>query len=312
MAFSGLIAMLDDIATIADDVATLSLAATKKTSGIVTDDMAVTAEQAIGIAREREIPVVLKVARGSLLNKALILAPGALVLSAVAPWSITPLLMAGGAYLAFEGVEKIIHKFQPHGHHRGDDKDHDGVLDEAQLDPVEFENQRVSGAIRTDLILSGEIIAITLGEITQSPFVTRVGVLYGVSLIMTVGVYGTVAGLVKIDDLGEWMVRSGGGSAAMGKLIVKSAPWILHGISWIGTMAMLMVGGHIWIEGVHPLEEFVHHWLHELPAGLSTVVGMLVDMAVGAVVGLVVVGLMATGIPGRLWALVPKPGRRKS
>jgi predicted DNA repair protein MutK len=307
MAFSGLIAMLDDIASIADDVATLSIAATKKTSGIVTDDMAVTAEQAIGISREREIPVVLKVARGSLLNKALILAPGALILSAVAPWSITPLLMAGGAYLAFEGVEKVLHKFLHH------DKDHDGIDDEDEgLAPAEFEQKRVSGAIRTDLILSGEIIAITLGEITKAPFVTQVGVLYGVSVIMTVGVYGTVAGLVKIDDLGEMIVRRGGNGEVVGKLILQAAPWILHAISWIGTLAMLMVGGHIWLEGIHALEEPVHHWLQELPPGLSTVVGMLIDMGLGAVIGLVVVGVMATGIPGRLWALLPMPGRRKS
>lgn len=169
VAFSGLIALLDDIATVADDVATLAVAATKKTTGIVTDDMAVTAEQAVGLARERELPVVAKVAWGSLKNKALLLAPGALLLNAIAPWSITPLLMAGGTYLAFEGVEKLLHKFL---HHEGGDEDGDGQPDPV-LSPEEFEQVRVSGAIRTDVILSAEIIAITLGEVTAAPSSTR-------------------------------------------------------------------------------------------------------------------------------------------
>ncbi|MEQ1566182.1 MAG: DUF808 domain-containing protein [Myxococcota bacterium] len=297
MAFSGLLALIDDIATIADDVATLAVMATKKTSGVVTDDMAVTAEQAIGLAREREIPVVLKVAAGSFRNKALFLAPGALLLNAVAPWIITPLLMAGGTFLAFEGVEKILHKFVAH------DDDHDGLDNELEaMTPEEFEQVRVSGAIRTDLILSGEIIAITLGEITSATLAVQVGVLYGVSVIMTVGVYGMVALLVKIDDFGDALVSRG---VSSGKLIVSSAPYILRGIAWIGTFAMLMVGGHILLEGIHPLEELVHHYLHLLPHAAQGVVGLVVDIAIGAVAGLAVVGVMKTGIPGRLWAMIP-------
>lgn len=304
MAFSGLIALLDDIATIADDVATLSLLATKKTSGIVTDDMAVTAEQALGIAREREIPVVLKVAAGSFRNKALILAPGALVLNAIAPWSITPLLMAGGTFLAFEGVEKILHKVLHPDH------DHDGKEDDVEdMTPEAFENMRVSGAIRTDLILSGEIIAITLGEIAHANLVTQVGVLYGVSVIMTVGVYGIVAALVKLDDLGDLIVSKGGSGVPVGKAILRAAPVILHAIAWIGAFAMLMVGGHILLEGIHPLEEFVHHWLEELPHQAQGIVGILVDITIGALAGLAVVGAMATGIPGKLWGMIPWPKR---
>lgn len=300
MAFSGLIALLDDIATIADDVATLTVAATKKTTGIVTDDMAVTAEQTLGLAREREIPVVLKVARGSLLNKTLILAPAALLLNAVAPWSIHPILMAGGTFLCFEGVEKILHKFL----HHDDDHGHGAA---APQDPVEFERMRVSGAIRTDLILSGEIIAISLGEVASKPFLTQAAVLYAVSVVLTLGVYGLVMGLVKLDDTGEYLVKSGGPQQGLGRLILRAAPWLLHAIAWIGTFAMLMVGGHILLEGIHALEEPVHHFLETLPGVAAFFVGAAIDIAVGAVIGGIVVAIFATGIPGRIWAALPKP-----
>lgn len=305
---SGLIALLDDIASIADDVATLTLAATKKTSGVVTDDMAVTAEQTLGLAREREIPVVLKVAVGSMRNKALILAPGALMLNAVAPWSIAPILMAGGTFLAFEGVEKILHRFRPHGH---SDEDHDGAYDDdaSPIDLVTFEQTRVSGAIRTDLILSAEIIALTLGEVADRPLLTQVVVLYAVSVILTVGVYGVVAALVKVDDLGEALIRGGGRWATLGRPILAAAPKLLHAISWIGTIAMLMVGGHILVEGIPPIEHAVHGLLHELPSVAAGVLGVAADIGVGGVVGLIAVGVMWTGIPGRVWAMVPRFGR---
>lgn len=301
MPTSGLIALLDDIASISDDVATLAGAAAKKTSGIVTDDMAVTAEQAIGIRREREIPVVLAVARGSMFNKGVILVPGALLLSAVAPWAITPLLMAGGAFLCFEGVEKVLHKLRPH-----DAAAEDASASLVTTDPEAFEKMRVAGAIRTDLILSAEIVAITLGEVVDAAFWTQVAVLYGVSVVMTVGVYGLVGGLVKIDDLGEWMVRAGGARVGLGKAIVAFAPKLLHGISVIGTVAMLMVGGQILLHGVPPAYDAVHHLLEGLP--LARLLGAGIDIAVGVVVGLLLVGVGATGIPARLWAL--RPGRR--
>jgi predicted DNA repair protein MutK len=304
MAFSGLIALLDDVATIADDVAAFTMLAAKKTSGVVTDDMAVTAEQAMGIQREREIPVVLAVAWGSLKNKALILAPGALFLNAIAPWSITPILMAGGTFLAFEGVEKIVHKLRPHEeeHHEAED---------LPTDPVAFERARVAGAIRTDLILSGEIIALSLGEVAAEPFLTQVGVLYAVSVVLTVGVYGVVIGLVKIDDAGEAMVRASSATAWLGRLIIRAAPLLLRAITWIGTFAMLMVGGHIILHGIHPLAEAVHHLVETLPEAARGLAGLVADVLVGAVVGSIVVGAMATGIPGRLWAMVPKPQRKK-
>ncbi len=299
MPVSGLIALLDDIASIADDVATLAGAAAKKTSGIVTDDMAVTAEQAIGIRREREIPVVLAVARGSMFNKGVILVPGALALNAVAPWAITPILMAGGTYLCFEGVEKVIHAFG----HGADDAPQDAS---SVTDPEAFEKLRIAGAIRTDLILSAEIVAISLGQVSSAPFLTQVLALYAVAIVMTVGVYGMVGVLVKVDDFGEWLVRSRGPRVAIGKLIVASAPKLLRAISVIGTVAMLMVGGQIFLHGIAPAYAWVHHVVEALPSGVRGVAMLLADILVGVLVGLVVVGIGATGLPSRLWALVPK------
>ena len=301
MPASGLIALLDDIAAIADDVATLTAMAAKKTSGVVTDDMAVTAEQAIGIRRERELPVVWAVAKGSMFNKAVILAPGALLLNAVAPWAILPLLMAGGTFLAYEGVEKVIHKIRPHDKHEGGDG-------EAELmkDPATFEKMRVEGAIRTDLILSAEIIALTLGEAASKPFVTQAATLYVISIIMTVGVYGMVALLIKMDDFGEYLATHGGPRERLGRAILVAAPNILHLISLVGTVAMLIVGGHIILEGIHPLEEAVHHLLETVPPWSSGLVGLVMDILIGAVTGLIVVGVLATGIPGKLWAMLPK------
>lgn len=319
MPVSGLLALLDDVATIADDVATLAAAtarkgatvmddvstltaaAAKKTSGVVTDDMAVTAEQAIGIRREREIPVVLAVARGSFKNKALYLTPGALLLNAVAPWAITPLLMAGGAFLAYEGVEKIL----PHGDGHAEE-DEGPTVD----DPEAYEAMRVSGAIRTDFILSAEIIAISLSEVADEPFLTEALVLYAVSVVMTIGVYGVVAGLIKLDDLGELLARRGGPTAGLGKAILAGAPKLLRLISIVGTAAMLMVGGQILLHGIHPLAHAVEGLLEHAPmAGLLSVV---VDLVVGVVAGLIVVGVMKTGIPGKVWGAVkgmlPKRG----
>lgn len=280
MPASGLLALLDDIATIADDVAVLSASAAKKTTGIVTDDMAVTAEQTIGIRREREIPVVLAVAKGSFRNKALILAPAALALNAVAPWAILPLLMAGGAFLCFEGVEKVLHW----GHVAEDVGD-----DLSTTDPEAYEKGRIDGAIRTDLILSAEIIAISLGEVKDAAFVSQVVALYLISVVMTVGVYGLVGALVKLDDFGELLVRKGGAGKRPGELILAGAPWLFRAISIVGTFAMLMVGGHILREGIPPLHHYLEHLLEHAPA--AGLLGALADVAVGGVLGLVLVGV---------------------
>lgn len=300
MPASGLLALLDDIATIADDVAVLTLKAAKKTSGLVTDDMAVSAEQALGIRREREIPVVMAIAKGSLVNKAAYLAPGALLLNAVAPWAILPILMAGGAFLCFEGVEKILHKVSPHTV-----EDHEKV--DPNMDPEAFEKDRVQGAIRTDFILSAEIVAISLGEIKEAAFLTQVVTLYAISVVMTVGVYGLVAGLVKMDDAGEAMVRRGGGAEKLGKLVLVATPKILHVIGIIGTVAMLMVGGHILLEGIAPIEHAVHGLLEKVPAGAGHfLASSAADILVGGVFGLLIVGVMKTGIPQKVVGMFKK------
>ncbi|MBM4392017.1 MAG: DUF808 domain-containing protein [Deltaproteobacteria bacterium] len=285
MAATGLIALLDDIASIADDVATLTAMAAKKSAGIVTDDMAVTAEQAVGIKREREIPVVLAVARGSFFNKAVILAPSALALNAVAPWSITPILMFGGAFLAYEGAEKVLHKLRP----PDGDEDDDGKL--VADDPVAFEAMRVKGAIRTDLVLSAEILALTLAQIKAEPLLTQVGVMYTISVVMTVGVYGIVAGLIKLDDLGEYLAIRGKKRAWLGRFILRFAPTLMHAISVIGTAAMLVVGGGILVEGIPGAHHAVEHALAGLP--LHGLLMVLAQFLSGLVVGIALIGLLS-------------------
>lgn len=278
MAFSGLLALIDDIATIADDVATLTWAATRKTSGIVTDDMAVTAEQTLGIQRERELPVIGKVAWGSLKNKALILVPGALLLNAVAPVLLTPLLTAGGAFLCFEGVEKILHKFLPHAAEADAGPSPTG-------DPQAFEDLRVRGAIRTDFILSAEIVAIGLGEVAAAPLQRQVMVLYALALLMTVGVYGLVAVLVKLDDAGEALARKGGGAAVVGGWLLRGTPGLMRGISWVGAVAMLLVGGQLVLHAIHPLDGALKAAAEGLGGLAGGALGVVGTLAVGAVAG---------------------------
>ncbi|MEO0601319.1 MAG: DUF808 domain-containing protein [Myxococcota bacterium] len=292
MAFSGLLALLDDISAIADDVATLTLAASKKTTGLVTDDMAVTAQQAVGIKKSRELPVVWRVAKGSLFNKAIILVPAALLLNAFLPWLLTPILMAGGVYLCFEGVEKILHKVL----HPGDDGAPSPTTQ--AISPEELEEQRVTGAIRTDLILSAEIVAISLGEVKDATLGIQVAVLYAISLIMTVGVYGAVALLVRLDDFGAALVSRGGGVASLGRAIVNGTPYLMKAISWIGTIAMLLVGGHIILHGIPPLEHWLHDLIHglHLPGLLESLASTAADFVLGFVVGSIALGV---------WRLLP-------
>lgn len=283
MAFSGLLALIDDIATIADDVATLTWAATRKTSGIVTDDMAVTAEQTLGIQRERELPVIGKVALGSLKNKALILVPGALLLNAVAPVLLTPLLTAGGAFLCFEGVEKILHKFLPHAEGAAEGPTPTG-------DPQAFEDMRVRGAIRTDFILSAEIVAIGLGEVAAAPLQRQVMVLYSLALLMTVGVYGLVAILVKLDDAGEALAKRGGAAAVLGRAVLRGTPGLMRGISWVGAVAMLLVGGQLVLHAIHPLDLALKAAAEGLGGLAGGALGVAATLGVGAVAGALVLG----------------------
>jgi hypothetical protein len=287
---SSLLALLDDIATILDDVALLTKVAAKKTSGVLGDDLALNAQQVSGVAADRELPVVWAVAKGSMVNKA-ILVPSALVISAVAPWLVAPLLMIGGAFLCYEGFEKLVHVF---GRRKADDAAHRAELAKAVADPavdlVALERDKIKGAVRTDFILSAEIIAISLGTVANAAFPQRVAVLVGIAVLMTVGVYGLVAGIVKLDDGGLRLMQRAGASAvdralrALGRAILLLAPWLMKGLSVAGTTAMFLVGGGIISHGIAPL----HHWIEALPGGLS--VALLLDAVTGIVAGGLVAG----------------------
>jgi predicted DNA repair protein MutK len=295
MPTSSLFALIDDIATLLDDVSVMTKVATKKTAGVLGDDLALNAQQVTGINADRELPVVWAVAKGSVVNKA-ILVPAALAISALEAWLrsrgigiplITPLLMIGGAFLCFEGVEKLAHKFL---HSRQEDEAHHAELVQAvqdeKVDMVAFEKDKIKGAVRTDFILSAEIIVITLGTVATAAFSRQLATLVAISAIMTVGVYGLVGGIVKLDDLGLALVRAGSGAkAAIGRAILAGAPYLMKFLSIAGTAAMFLVGGHILVEGIealHHASESIGH----MPAGW--LLSMLFDAAVGIAAGLVV------------------------
>jgi predicted DNA repair protein MutK len=296
---TSLLALLDDIASILDDVSVLSKVAAKKTAGVLGDDLALNAQQVTGVKADRELPVVWAVAKGSMLNKA-ILVPAALAISAFAPWAVTPLLMLGGAFLCYEGFEKLAHRFL----HGQQDDAHAAQRKQAAADPavdlVALEKDKIKGAVRTDFILSAEIIAITLGTVQQSPFLTQLVVLAGIAVVMTIGVYGLVAGIVRLDDGGLHLSRLGGARAALGRGILAAAPWLMKGLSVVGTAAMFLVGGGILTHGVtvlhHGIEEMAHataiwpggpFWEAITPAlanaGIGVVAGAVVLAAVTAV-----------------------------
>jgi predicted DNA repair protein MutK len=311
---SSLLALLDDITTIlddvavltkvaaskgaavADDVAVLTKVATKKTAGVLGDDLALNAEQVTGVRADRELPVVWSVFKGSLVNKA-ILVPAALAISAVAPWAVTPLLMIGGAFLCYEGFEKVAHKLL---HPAGEDEAHRADLAKALLDPsadlAALEREKVRGAVRTDFVLSAEIVVIALGTVAAQPFVTRVGVLVGIALVMTVGVYGLVAAIVKLDDTGLALARRGGEGAfariqrGLGDGILGAAPWLMRFLSIAGTAAMFLVGGGILAHGLPPLHHFAEHLARG--GGLTGSFGpVLLNAAAGVAAGGLLVGL---------------------
>ncbi|OYU28936.1 MAG: hypothetical protein CFE41_02810 [Burkholderiales bacterium PBB2] len=285
MAASSLLALIDDIATILDDVALLSKVAAKKTTGVLGDDLALNAQQVAGVSAERELPVVWAVAKGSFLNKA-ILVPAALAISAWAPWAVTPLLMLGGAYLCFEGFEKLAHKFL---HSAAEVEAEHQALSEAALNPdqdlLAFERDKIKGAIRTDFILSAEIIAITLGTVAGASFSTQLMVLSGIALVMTVGVYGLVAGIVKIDDAGLYLSRRPGAfKQSVGRLMLSAAPWLMKALALAGTVAMFLVGGGILSHGLPALHHAGEALAQQLGA-LSWLGPLLFDGAVGLAAG---------------------------
>ena len=289
---TSLLALLDDIASVLDDVATLTKVATRKTAGVLGDDLALNAQQVSGVRAERELPVVWAVAKGSLRNKA-ILVPAALAISAFAPWAITPLLIVGGLFLCYEGAEKLVHKFL----HPGGDDAHRAELTRALTDPsvdlVALERDKIKGAIRTDFILSAEIIVITLGAVAAASLTTRIGVLIGISLLMTVGVYGLVAGIVKLDDGGLALARSPSTALqSFGKAILVAAPWLMKTLSIAGTAAMFLVGGGILTHGIPALHHLAETALHGVTGTTAMLGNLLFDGLVGILAGLIVVAVV--------------------
>ena len=286
---SSLFLLIDDIATILDDVALLSKVAAKKTAGVLGDDLALNAQQVAGVRAERELPVVWAVAKGSFINKA-ILVPSALLISSFVPWAVTPLLMAGGAYLCFEGFEKLAHKYL---HSKSEQAAKREALVTAVASPavdlVAVEKEKIKGAVRTDFILSAEIIVITLGTVQASPFITQVSVLTSIALLMTVGVYGLVAGIVKLDDGGLYLSQLTGTNAwrsfqrSFGRGILWLAPWLMKGLSVAGTIAMFLVGGGILTHGITPL----HHAIEQFTAKMGGVMAAIAPLLMDAVAGLV-------------------------
>ena len=303
---SSFFALFDDIATLLDDVSAMTKVAATKTAGVLGDDLALNAQQVSGVAADRELPVVWAVARGSAINK-LILIPLALALVALERWLqargidvpiITALMMIGGAYLCFEGVEKLAHKLL---HGKREDAQHhielvQAVADES-VDMVAFEKQKIQGAIRTDFILSAEIIVITLGSVAIAPFAQQLAVLLAIGAIMTVGVYGLVGGIVKLDDLGLSLTRESAGAASrvVGRGILRAAPWLMRLLSVAGTAAMFLVGGGILVHAIAPLHHLVEPFVH----GAA---GWLVSAAFDAIIGIVagIVVLAVTGLVGKL------------
>lgn len=295
---SSLLALLDDITTVLDDVAVLSKIAAKKTSGVLGDDLALNAQQVTGVSADRELPVVWGVFKGSLLNKA-ILVPAALAISAWAPWLVTPLLMLGGAYLCFEGVEKLAHKWLHSAEEAAHEAAHQAALSEAVANPavdlVALERDKIKGAIRTDFILSAEIIAITLGTVADASFGTRVMVLSGIALLMTIGVYGLVAGIVKLDDAGLWLSRKAAAwQQALGRGLLALAPWLMKALSVAGTVAMFLVGGGILTHGAPVLHHGIEQFTQTL--GLSGLLQSIAQMLGDALVGIVAGALIVAGL----------------
>ena len=300
MAGSSLFALIDDIATLLDDVSVMTKVAAKKTAGVLGDDLALNAQQVTGVKADRELPVVWAVAKGSMVNKA-ILVPAALAISALETWLhgrgyniplVTPLMMLGGAFLCFEGVEKLAHKFL----HKGEDEQAHAkrlaAVQDANVDMVAFEKDKIRGAIRTDFILSAEIIVISLGTVAAKPLPVQLGVLVAIALAMTVGVYGLVGAIVKLDDLGLHLARPGSGRrrAALGRAIVAFAPRLLKALSIAGTAAMFLVGGGILVHGIGPL----HHALQAYSGGtLGWLWNALGNAVFGVLAGALILGAVS-------------------
>ncbi|MEQ1157169.1 DUF808 domain-containing protein [Acinetobacter johnsonii] len=294
---SSLLILLDDIATILDDVAVMSKMAAKKTAGVLGDDLALNAQQVSGVRTDRELPVVWAVAKGSFVNK-LILVPAALLISVVAPWLITPLLMIGGLFLCYEGVEKVLHSL----HHKKAKTEEEASqeLTAIETDMATFEKDKVKGAIRTDFILSAEIVVISLGTVAAATFSTKVMVLSVIAILMTVGVYGFVAMIVKIDDLGLYLTQQASSfKQTFGRGLLAFAPKLMKTLTIVGTIAMFLVGGGIISHGVPLLHHFTEgsvDYAEHIPT-VGSIVGALtptlINLVIGFVAGLIVLAIVS-------------------
>ena len=301
---TSLLALLDDISTLLENVAVLTRVAATKTVGVLGDDLALNAQQVAGVAADRELPVVWAVAKGSAVNK-LILVPVALAVSSFVPWAVTPLLMVGGAFLCFEGVEKLAHKYL---HTKDEEAARQKALTDTVTDPkfdlVAYEKDKVKGAIRTDFVLSAEIITITLGTVATQPLLTQFAVLAGVAVIMTIGVYGIVGMIVKLDDVGLLLSRRTGDwpwrriERSAGRGILVAAPYLMKTLAIVGTIAMFLVGGGILTHGI----PVIYHWIEGVSASLGGVIGTvaatLFEGVFGVLAGAVV--LLIVKLVGRI------------
>ncbi|MDU4228733.1 MAG: DUF808 domain-containing protein [Klebsiella grimontii] len=292
MAGSSLLTLLDDIATLLDDISVMGKLAAKKMAGVLGDDLSLNAQQVTGVRANRELPVVWGVAKGSLINK-VILVPLALLISAFIPWAITPLLMLGGAFLCFEGVEKVLHSLQARKHKEDPQVRRQRLEALASQDPMAFERDKVKGAIRTDFILSAEIVAITLGIVAEAPLLNQILILSGIALLVTVGVYGLVGIIVKLDDMGYWLVEKTSSLAQWsGKALLAIAPRLMKVLSIVGTLAMFLVGGGIVVHGITPL----HHAIENLAHGQNAVIASLLPMVANLVLGFIIGAIVLAGV----------------
>ncbi|WP_318489553.1 DUF808 domain-containing protein [Photobacterium leiognathi] len=292
MAGASLLTLLDDIATVLDDVAVMTKVAARKTAGVLGDDLALNAQQVTGVRAERELPVVWGVAKGSFKNK-LILVPAALLISVVAPWLIQPMLLLGGLFLCFEGVEKIIEKFF-HTEAKAEDKVE--ALANSNIDPVTYEKEKIKGAVRTDFVLSAEIIVITLGVVQDHPFFTQAVVVSVIAAVMTAGVYGLVAGIVKLDDAGLYLVNHSEKASLkhrFGTMLVNLAPYLMKFLAVVGTIAMFLVGGGIVVHTLPHSHQIVEQITHAVSfPGSASILPPLFNGIVGVIAGAVVVAVV--------------------
>jgi len=289
LAGSSLLTLLDDIATLLDDISLMGKLAAKKTAGVLGDDLSLNAQQVSGVRANRELPVVWSVAKGSLLNK-VILVPLALLISAFIPWAITPLLMIGGAFLCYEGVEKVLHSFASRKDEETPQARQQRLEALAAKDPLAFERDKVKGAIRTDFILSAEIVAITLGIVSEAPLLNQVLVLSGIAIAVTIGVYGLVGVIVKLDDMGYWLVdKSNSLARIIGKGLLVLAPWLMKSLSVIGTLAMFLVGGGIVVHGIAPLHHAIEHFAQGQGGVVAAILPTIVNLVIGFIIGVIVI-----------------------